>query len=127
MEEENTVFLNALLQCETDNVLKIIGDEPHLINDVLSNKLTAFETVLKQGFSKLALKLIELPEFNLNSPEHNPVKAAIIFGYPEIAKQLLNKGANPNAFSSDSPSLLHLALERNDLSLAELLLTDLRS
>ena len=29
MTEENTVFLNALLQCETDNVLKIIGDEPH--------------------------------------------------------------------------------------------------
>ncbi|MEZ9171736.1 ankyrin repeat domain-containing protein [Vibrio cyclitrophicus] len=105
-----------------EQCLSLLNENPEYLNHVFEEQgLTPFELTLNYGFANLATAISELPTFEINHKGHNPLRLAIDLGYLDLAKQLLEQGANPNYRPKQMSSALLLCLDNEYFDLAELM------
>lgn len=125
MENNNNMvelFWRGIQEGNLSQVRDCVSTTPLLVNAVHpEQKLSAFEMALAAGYQKIAQALMETPDFDLDLPQHNPLRIAIELGYLDLAQELLNQGANPNYRPRGMSSALLLCLEREYFNLAELM------
>lgn len=115
-------LFDALSMGQQDKCLSILGENPDLINHVFDGQsATPFELTLNYGLANLATLIMELPGFDINHKDHNPLRLAIDLGYLDIAKSLLQQGANPNYRPKQMSSALLLCLDNEYFDLAEVM------
>ncbi|GEM77858.1 ankyrin repeat domain-containing protein [Vibrio superstes] len=109
----------AIASGDIETFNSILSEQPELVNHVFEKEnLTPFELALNFGFSKLATAVSEAEGFDINHNGHNPLRLAIDLGYLELAKQLLEQGANPNYRPTMMSSALLLCLDNEYFDLA---------
>ena len=114
-------FFEALHNGDINTVKILVSETPSLVNELSADNLSPFELALNSGFTKVVNYLISAQEFNVNLDGHNPLRLALDLGFIDIAKQLLDLGANPNYRPKKISSALLLCLENEYFELAELM------
>lgn len=100
------------------------------VNTRGKSEITALHEAAQRGFSEIALWLIDhgatIDSRTTAQPGYpgaeSPLLLAVESGHVELARILLDKGANPNLKSSDGNSCLELAVQSGNLSLVDSLL-----
>lgn len=119
-EASNRVF-ELIDQGLTQQLLEVLEAQPALVNSVSENKQTVFEKLLESGYNKVASSVVAFEEFDVNHPDHNPLRASIATGNIDLAIALLKKGASPNYRPAGMSSALLLCLEHEYFDLAEVM------
>ena len=120
---ESEEFLQYVTDGDLVSVTSALEQNTELSNSSDQNGKTAFALALEAGYKKIAQTLVSTKCFHLNSSELNPLQLSILFGYIDLAEDLLEKGANPNLRSKKVNSALLLALENDYIGLAEKMVT----
>ena len=115
-------LLSAVMQGDSTKVKELVAQKPESVNFICEESgKSLFEIALEAGYSNIATTLLKSEEFDLNLPAHNPLRITIALGYIELAKELLNLGANPNYRPEQISSSLLLCLENEYFDLAQLM------
>lgn len=96
---------DADARAKTAKAPKVAPDFNELTNGIYSNDLSRVRTQIQRGVNVN----------QTNAYGSSPLKLAIKSGYIEIAKELLNAGANPNFVDSYGFSLIHGAADDSSL------------
>jgi len=79
-----------------------------------------------RNLAALAKKLAETGKFDLNQKARNNSMSALHYaakaGNLELARYLIEKGANVNLYGEANKTSLHIACEKNDMAMAQMLL-----
>lgn len=102
-----------------EELLHALQTQPELMNSVLANNLSVFETLLEAGYSKTALQVLDIDGFDVNHFSHHPLNAAISTGNVNLAYALLEKGSSPNYRPKNIGPALLLCLENEHFDLAK--------
>jgi uncharacterized protein len=101
----------------------LLGFQPDL-SEASKNPMSVnpLQSALANGHQGIAMKLIDAGA-PINGPEAGwtPLHYAAYNGLPEIARILLERGADPNAHTSDGKTPLDMAREKGNKEVAEML------
>jgi ankyrin repeat protein len=120
-DDMRTAFQKALMSAKVPEVMDMIGQQPGLLNELISDQ-TPFELAVTRGFTNLASTLCNFAHFQLDAEGHEPLRICLERGQTDLALTLIEKGANPNSCDENGRSLLLLCLHMGEFELAELLL-----
>lgn len=120
-DDMRTAFQKALMSAKVQEVVDMIGQQPELLNELISDQ-TPFELAVTRGFTNLASTLCNFAHFQLDAEGHEPLRICLERGQTDLALALIEKGANPNGCDENGRSLLLLCLHMGEFELAELLL-----
>lgn len=118
---EEQSFSDFLWSGRLSDCIFEIEKHPKLLNGLVDDK-TPFEISMLKGFTSLAEKLSEFENFDLEAAGHEPLRICVELGKTDLAKKLIERGANPNIYGEGGKSLLLMSLEKGDFELAECLL-----
>ena len=116
---DNKICFEYLDHGEIDKVLDYLNSYPDCVNQIgKKTNLTLMEFSIKKGYEKLAFKLLEINQFDLNIQGHNPLRMAIELGFTNLAEKMISLNANVNDYEEGKESILKLALDREYFDLA---------
>jgi len=126
LSKDNEISLIELVRegCISD-IKGLLSSANVDINDIDDQGKSAFIYALANGYKGVSRCLLESENFNVNLKgpnEQTYLMLAIDVGYFDIAKQLVELGANTNSKDKDGKSALFIALEVGYFELASFLL-----
>ena len=115
-------FLSAIQSGDLKLITEMVSENQTLVNTIFDDEnKTPLELALVKGFTKIVDYLISVDGFDVNHDEHHPLRLAVDLGFIELAKTLLELGANPNYRPEKTSSALLLCLENEYFDLASLM------
>ena len=114
---ELTIYAAAMLG-RRDDVAQFLDDDPALINSGGAHNISLLFHAAMSGDVEMVKMLVE--RGNTQSPDQ-PLLGAVSYGRLDMAKWLLDRGANTTATNFQNKTALDIAKEREDEALIELL------
>ena len=122
--EGHSPFMYALLRGYTEIVKEIFGIEHRNVDDLTATPIDPpSTTVISASMSNLApISIGGSFSWKSQVQKHTPLAVACKFGYYELTKYLVSKGANINFVDENGETPLHLAVKSGHLACADILL-----
>lgn len=119
--QTEVLFEKALLTANHKIVVKLIKEDPSLVNKLISGK-TPFEIALEKGYLNLANTIISSDKFDSEIENHEALLLCLVYGQTKMARDFVLKGVNTNLKNRDGQNLIMLCLSNGDLETAQILL-----
>jgi ankyrin repeat protein len=124
-DEYNTALHDAAAKGHKEIVELLLSKDGVDVNAQNKYKYTALHKAASKGHKEIVTILLEhKAEVDSFHPYSSPLELAVLRNQPEVIKILLSYGANPNALDPSGLSALHLAAEKGNKQILELLLNN---
>lgn len=118
-QSSENVFLKLLSEGKVSACREILSNDPSAI---AAFSAQAFELALESGFSNFAKSISQIPDFDINNKQQNPLLIALHYGEKALAVTLIEQGIEPNFIGENGEILLRICLEQELFDVAEKLI-----